>query len=233
MIAEMAAAELKRKAGIRTLAVLLGSLLIGCCMMTMLLTGCEPTVPQQQAAAESIVVPPALDEAFDKAYAAVKERAEDAKLVAIRSSSSFSPGFEPEWMYLFVSRTSVCYYTAFIQDGEPVVADYARVSYSEDEMEAIPPALDIVFDANEAYATVVGTLSPDQIPAACSVYLMMYLSEAEGGNDNALKWFFVFEAMADEGEDADKEASADFAYCVDARTGVCTQAAIETSEDGA
>lgn len=204
------------------------ALAIGAC-----LSACSPASGSITTSQEGVAIYPAFDENYESIESAVKEKASDARLVAVRLSAGATADSSPGWMYLFASRTRVCTYTAFISDGKATVEEYAQMSYSEEDMASIPDTSEIAVDANEAFSIALSVLDRSQKVESAEAYLMTYVVEDDDPYEYAMKWFFLFndsasEAKPDSDENAvdsptasqDKEASAKpFAYYVDARTG--------------
>ena len=200
--------------------VLTACVMIGVC-------GCDAGAKAKEAA-DDIAIQPAMGESYEAALAAVQEKASDAKLLAVRLSAAADSSTAPEWMYLFISHTRVCAYTVFMSEGQATAAEYAQMSFTEDEFNAIPDPSVMQIDADQAYDLVKDTLAPDQVAEDVSIWLMTYVKEDADPTEYAMKWVFSFNEDIE--EDADGNEVRPFAYYVDAYTGDVVSVEMTTSD---
>lgn len=209
-----------RKSGMMkaALAVVLAAVVVACAACV--LGGCSSNAKATEAA-DQISIHAALGDSYDAALAAVQEKASDAKLLAVRMSSEASDEGTPEWMYLFISRVRVCAYTVFVSNGEAIAAEYAQMSFAQEEFDAIPDPSAIAVDADKAYELIKENLAADQIPQDVSVWLMTFVKEDPDPTEYAMKWVFSFNEAAAQDEESEEgeDAPVPFAYYVDAYTG--------------
>ena len=195
------------------------------CALTFALCACGAS--EIQSSASEIAPPAALADDCDAALAAVREKADDAKLVAVRSSADASAQEDMTWMYLFASAERAYSYTAFVADGEATAADYATASYAESDMQEIPDPGSIAFDAPEAYAKAVESLTGDGKIAVCSAFMILH-DKSDEADPAPLVWRFTFndpESLKEMGIN-DTQGYADrYVIDVDATTGEASTAA--------
>lgn len=192
--------------------------LVACCS-----AGCSPA-PSMGESARVIACEPALGDGYDRAYAAIAEKASDAQLVAVRSSTYASAGNASEWMYLFYSWDRARAYTAFVVDGEAVAGEYAGMAFTQDDLAEAPGAADVAIDADEAYSIAVDSLGGDGSVYAWRAYLVLFTEEGDASEDD-MSWVFQFNGRGDV-EDLEKavgssynDVAEPFSVGVDARTG--------------
>lgn len=140
--------------------------------------------------ASKISVSAALGSTYQTAVDAVRQKADDAKLLAIRSSSYCSDGNPSEWMYLFYSFNKAYAYTAFVSNGEATVADSGPMAISSEEFAAIPDSDAIAVDAPDAWKAVVSALDGEGKIYTTRIFLMTFITEDSDPTQDAMQWFF-------------------------------------------
>lgn len=198
------------------------------------LGGCTPASPAR-ASACALAFSPALGESYEAACAAAAEKADDAKLMAVRSTSFSFADAEPGWMYLFYSWERACAYTVFVAGTTATAGETGNLAITQEEFNTLPDAGALAWDADAAYQQITNVLEGDEEFLTCRAYLMTY---DETGED-ALVWFFSFNEADDvasylgEVEAASPIASAQV-WAVDAQSGEATRVFEEstsTNED--
>lgn len=194
--------------------------------MAGLLVGCSSSMANEaRSAAESIEVGPAVNEELEQIdVAMLKEKSDDARLVAIRTIFELEPGDTAHWQYVYVSRDQVREYTARFKKDEMVVDSVPQAaSLLASEMESIPPVSEIAVDADAAYAKALELLGSDDEVKTLDAYLFTYVSDGSIEKIDAMTWYFVFNGT--QPEQTEKEQYEDaattesFAIAVNAVTG--------------
>jgi hypothetical protein len=179
----------------RAVAIVIVLLMAACAAMT----ACHSETAKRTAS--EIRVSPSFSDEYEKAAAAVQEKAPDAKLAAVRSSTYAARDEDLSWIYLFVSAEKAFSYTVFVVEGQPSVADYAAVSYSASDLEAIPDPSQIPFDADKAYEKAVEQLEGEKEVVTCKAFMLLH-DKSDNADPAEMTWRFVFnepETLADEG----------------------------------
>ncbi|MDR3899932.1 MAG: hypothetical protein Q3X49_02370 [Slackia sp.] len=143
-----------------------------------------------KSSASKISVNEAMGETYQAALEAAHDKAADAKLLAIRSSSYSSEDAPSQWMYLFYSLDRAYAYTVFVSDGQATVADSGPMSISPQDFDAIPDASAIRIDADDAWNTIVESMDGDDEICTARIFLMTYIKGDEDPTHDAMKWFF-------------------------------------------
>lgn len=186
--------------------------------------------------AETISFLPACGDDYQTALAAVHEKADDAKLLAIRTSTYCDSDAASNWMYLFYSWKRASAYTVFMINGEANVADMGGMAYNQTDFDAVPDLEGITYDADAAYEELLKNLEGDERLVTCRSYLMTYIAEDDDPTADSFKWFFSFneEDVNDRGSavtsDNDAPISSPRAFCVDVRTGEVTELQLAADE---
>ena len=131
-----------------------------------------------------------MGETYQAALEAAHDKAADAKLLAIRSSSYSSEDAPSQWMYLFYSLDRAYAYTVFVSDGQATAADSGPMSISPQDFDAIPDASAITIDANDAWNTIVESMDGNGEICTARIFLMTYVKGDEDPTHDAMKWFF-------------------------------------------
>ena len=97
------------------------------CLATAL---CACASSAAKSSASRISIGEAMGETYQAALEAAHDKAADAKLLAIRSSSYSSENAPSQWMYLFYSLDRAYAYTVFVSDGQATAADSGPMSIS-------------------------------------------------------------------------------------------------------
>ena len=140
--------------------------------------------------ASKISVSKAMGETYQAALEAAHDKAADAKLLAIRSSSYSSEDAPSQWMYLFYSLDRAYAYTVFVSDGQATAADSGPMSISPQDFDAIPDASAITIDANDAWNAIVESMDGNGEICTARIFLMTYVKGDEDPTHDAMKWFF-------------------------------------------
>lgn len=143
-----------------------------------------------KSSASKISVSKAMGETYQAALEAVHDKAADAKLLAIRSSSYSSEDAPSQWMYLFYSLDRAYAYTVFVSDGQATAADSGPMSISPQDFDAIPDASAITIDANDAWNAIVESMDGNGEICTARIFLMTYVKGDEDPTHDAMKWFF-------------------------------------------
>lgn len=186
-----------------------------------LFAGCASLSPAAESA-QRIVFPPAFKGDYELAWEAARERADDAKLLAVQTTTYSQAGAPSNWTFLFVSRQRASAYTVEIAAGTATVTDNPAVSLSQEDFDAIPTSSAIVFDAEEAFQLVVDQLSGDGKFFTARAYLMTYAVGDEDPSADTYVWFFSMNDPQDfQGKllDASGDIAPAAAYAVDSLTG--------------
>lgn len=195
------------------------------------LGGCTPASPARTSAC-ALVFSPALGESYEAACAAAAEKADDAKLMAVRSTSFSFADAEPGWMYLFYSWERACAYTVFVAGTTATAGETGNLAITQEEFDALPDAGVLTWDADAAYRQITNVLEGDEEFLTCRAYLMTYDETSE----DALVWFFSFNEADDvasylgEVEAASPIAPAQV-WAVDAQSGEATRVSVEKADD--
>lgn len=143
-----------------------------------------------KSSASKISVSKAMGETYQAALEAAHDKAADAKLLAIRSSSYSSEDAPSQWMYLFYSLDRAYAYTVFVSDGQATAADSGPMSISPQDFDAIPDASAITIDANDAWNAIVESMDGNGEICTARIFLMAYVKGDEDPTHDAMKWFF-------------------------------------------
>ncbi|MEE0706715.1 MAG: hypothetical protein UCH28_10090 [Adlercreutzia sp.] len=195
------------------------------------LEGCTPASPAR-ASACALAFSPALGESYEAACAAAAEKADDAKLMAVRSTSFSFADAEPGWMYLFYSWERASAYTVFVTGTTATAGETGNLAITQEEFDALPAVTALAWDADGAYQQITNVLEGDEEFLTCRAYLMTYDETSE----DALVWFFSFNEADDvasylgEVEAASPIAPAQV-WAVDAQSGEATRVSIEEADD--
>lgn len=160
-----------------------------------LLAGCGSSDPAT-ASARALGFSAALGDSYQAACDAMAEKADDARLMAVRSTSFSSADAKPSWMYLFYSWERACAYTVFVSGTTATAGDTGNLAITEEEFATLPSVDALAWDADTAYDQVLTELEGVGEFLTCRAYLMTY---DETGEDELI-WFFSF-------NDADDVAS--------------------------
>lgn len=159
------------------------------------LTGCAA---QSAGAASASRI--AFDAAFAKDYetarSAVTERADDAKLLAVTSTTFSQAHFTPSWTFLFYSRRRASAYTVTVENGKASVRDNPGAAITQDDFDAMADPAAIALDCDEAYGQLAASLDGDGEYLTCRASLTTY-NPADDAESNALTWTFSFNEEAD------------------------------------
>lgn len=191
------------------------------------LGACSSPSPAAESAAR-IPFDPAFASAYEPAAEAVQLRTDDAKLLAVRSSSFSQAHFAPTWTFLFYSWQRTSAYTVEVSGGEAKVTDNPGLTFAQSSFAEVPDTIEVAMDADEAYALVVDSLKGDGSYMTCRAYLMTYISEDEGSPDDAYAWFFSFNETEDLKQihlDPAENLAPAATYAVNANTGEVRQVA--------
>ena len=143
-----------------------------------------------KSSASKISVSKAMGETYQAALEAAHDKAADAKLLAIRSSSYSSEDAPSQWMYLVYSLDRAYAYTVFVSDGQATAADSGPMSISPQDFNAIPDASAITIDANDAWNAIVESMDGNGEICTARIFLMTYVKGDEDPTHDAMKWFF-------------------------------------------
>lgn len=176
--------------------------------------------------ARQMMFSPSLGDDYRAAAAVMEEEADDAKLLAIRSSSCATGATTPSWMYLFYSWDKAQAYTVFVVNGEASLGETGNLPLTPDDFAAVPDVDALAFDADAAYERVLEAIEGEEEFSTCRAYLMTYVKGDDDPTADALKWFFVFNdpddigAVGIEGNQGGNGGSTEsLVYAVDAQTG--------------
>ncbi|WP_302853176.1 hypothetical protein [uncultured Slackia sp.] len=173
-----------------------------------------------------------MGETYQAALEAAHDKAADAKLLAIRSSSYSSENAPSQWMYLFYSLDRAYAYTVFVSDGQATAADSGPMSISPQDFDAIPDTSKIVIDANDAWNAIVESMDGDGEICTARVFLMTYVKGDDDPTHDAMKWFFSLNegdnlaSLFDNGQDKPDNTPARL-FAVD-----CANASVEELDAG-
>ncbi len=151
---------------------------------------CSCAASPAKESASKISVDEAMGDTYQKALDAAQQKADDVKLLAIRSSSYCSDNEPSTWMYLFYSFDRAYAYTVFVSDGNAMAADSGPMSISPDEFASIPDAANITVDAPDAWKAVASALDGDSKVYTARAFLMTYIKGDDDPMQDAMKWFF-------------------------------------------
>ena len=189
------------------------------------LTGCaKQSVAAQSAADMSFTA--AMSQDYPIAAEAISQRAEDAKLLAIQSTTYAMPGSGTGWTFLFYSWQRASAYTVTVSHGEASVTDMPTVTLSKSDYDAIPQEPSLAIDADQAYQALLADLEGTGKLITCRAFLMTYVVEDSDPTASANIWFFSFNEESDVREaalDKSGEISPQRIIAVDAGTGQVTQ----------
>lgn len=185
-----------------------------------------------KSSASRISIGEAMGETYQTALEAAHDKAADAKLLAIRSSSYSSENAPSQWMYLFYSLDRAYAYTVFVSDGQATAADSGPMSISPQDFDAIPDTSKIMIDANDAWNAIVESMDGDGEICTARVFLMTYVKGDNDPTHDAMKWFFSLNendnlaSLFDNGQDKSDNAPARL-FTVD-----CANASVEELDAG-
>ena len=137
--------------------------------------GCS-FAPLPEQSAKSIVVSTAFDDGLALAQEVMNQRGDDYVLVAARSSSYADATGESEWMYLYYSWTRARAYNVFIEGGEAVVADYANMALTQDDLTAAA-GMNLEVGLSDAYQSAISALPDEGRIVTVRAYLLMQTNE--------------------------------------------------------
>ena len=189
--------------------------------------GCSKASVSQESASYM-----SYDAAFAQDYPVALEaarlRAEDVKLIAVKSDDFTLPGSKTSWVFLFFSLDRVSAYTVTVVDGKAKVRDNPGMSMLRSSFESIPDISDMAYDADEAYKAVVRCIEGTGKIITCRAYIAAYVGDDDSGSIPAGKWVFIFNDPQDvrnAAMDKTGEISPERCFFVDARTGEVSEAA--------
>ena len=189
------------------------------------LTGCAAQSAAETSASR-IVFEPAFGEGYDAAREAVADRADDAKLLAVTSTTFSQAHFPSSWTYLFYSWQRASAYTVVVEDGRAKVADNPGLALAQTDFDAVPSSASVTWDCDAAYDQVLKQLSGQGEYLTCRAYLMTYIPEDDDPTADAFAWFFSFNENQDLREvylDPNAEIAPAATFSVDAQTGKVAQ----------
>ena len=179
------------------------------------------------ATAKQIKFAPSLENDYQLAVSAIEEKADDAKLIAIRLSSFADSETTPSWMYLFYSWNRASAYTVFVVEGEATIGETGNLPFTQSDFEAVPDASNITYDADAAFELLLDTIKKDDELSTCRAYLMTYVEGDDDPTVDAMKWFFSFNdpndiesiSNGEETEDENDSSLTEHIFSVDAQSG--------------
>lgn len=189
--------------------------------------GCsKPSVSEESASYMSYDA--AFTQDYTTALQAAQMRAEDVKLLGIRSDDFTLPGSKTSWIFLFYSWDRCSAYTVTVTNGKAKVRDNPGLSMLRSSFDTILDLSQIAYDADDAYAAVLRCVEGTGKLITCRAYIAAYVGEDEGGVP-AGKWVFNFNDPQDVRNAAiDKtgEISPQRYFIVDAFTGDVSELAL-------
>ena len=225
-----------REIGRRASVVFIGFACILFCIT--LLAGCSES--KAASSAKQILFDAAFSNDYQAALDEARNKADDAKFIAVRTSSYGYAQSSSSWMYLFYSWTDATAYTVFVVDGVATAGETGNLPFTQDDLNAVPDASELTYDADAAYDLLVKSLEGDSEFLTCRAYLMAYAEGEDDPTADAMKWFFSFNEEADVADlMADKEVESKVdpdasysprAFTVDATTGEIEELIQDTSE---
>lgn len=195
------------------------------------LAGCTVSEAKESVGVDApFAVAAAFGDEFKVVQAAMHEEADDAVLLAVRSSSLVSTEAACSWSYLFGSAREGCAYTAFTSDEKAFPAYYGTYTLSEEAWSSIPDVSEVKVDADEAFSLAVQELGESVSVENCYLYLLTYVAESEDPSAGTMRWYVECNAPATTEAQAALEASGSSSVAeedkepqavvaVDARTG--------------
>lgn len=223
------------------LKIVVGICLAACLTLcAVALSGCSQSAAAQSA--QKIAFKAACADEYQAALDAVREQADDAKLIAIRTSAYAFEGSTPNWMYLFYSWKHANSYTVFVVDGTATVGETGKLSFTQDDFEAVPDVTGLAYDVDAAYKLLTESIEGDGKLATCRAYLMTFVEGDEDPTADAMKWFFSFNEPDDAADLKEDETTQESgatqdleprAFTVDASTGEVTELARSNAEEDA
>ena len=162
------------------------------------LCGCaaEPELSPAAQSASKISFEPAFESDYAVAREAVLQKADDAKLLAVRSSTFSQAHLTPDWSFLFYSRQRVSAYTVQVTDGVAKVIDSPGITMLQEEYDAIPDPDLAILDADAAYQQAVSQLDGTGEYATCRASLVTCDFE-DDSSAQAFVWYFAFNEEED------------------------------------
>lgn len=170
-----------------------------------------------------ISLEPALKDTYDIALEAALAKSDDCVLVAIQSTTSVTSEIEPTWMYLFFSQSRNYLYTVFPGEN-PVAANYAPASLTQEAYLALPRLNGTELDAQEALALVEKQLQKNGLSyRSVKATLVMYFIGDNAPTNQTMRWYFDFNLAEIDPESEQAEPNKPFSYSVDLYTGEVTK----------
>lgn len=141
--------------------------------------------------ASRLSFPPAFSEDYLIAQEAISSRADDAKLLAVQSTTYAQAGVPAEWIFLFSSWQRASSYTVTVANGQATVADNPTISLSQEAFDAMPDPKTIALDAEDAWSRVVEQLEDNGRYLTARAYLTVSASENDDPGNEAPAWIFT------------------------------------------
>ena len=156
------------------------------------LAGCSAGMPAGPDVA------PAFGDPYQEAEEAVRAHADDAALLGVRTDGNVALDEQRPWVYLFGSKRTGYSYSVQTTDGNVVVEEYAPLSLTHSQWDAIEKPDDVSVEARQAVAEAVE--ASGKAPTSYNASLVTFEDTSGRAGLKPMVWYVGLVDLTEDGE---------------------------------